>query len=63
MWMDVSIVVDRPQLMTEHAAGVRGELCDQFITACNGKPPWLSEQFPRTVLKIKQHDFLSTGIW
>jgi len=49
--------------MIYHAAGVRRELCDQFLAARNGKPPWLTKAFVRTVREIEHHDDVSSGIF
>jgi len=50
------------QLTVYHAAGVCRELCDQFIATHNGKPPWSTKVFIRTVHKIKHHDVVYSGI-
>jgi len=49
--------------MISHTAGVRWELREQFIAARNGKPPWSTKAFVRTVREIKHHDVVSTGIF
>jgi len=57
------IKADRSQLIIHHAASVCRELCDQFIAARNGKPPWLTKAFVRTVHGIEHHDVVSSGIF
>ena len=34
---------------------------DQFRAARNGKPPWATKAFVRTVCEIEHHDAVSTG--
>ena len=43
--------------------GTHKELLDQFISARNGKPPWSTKAFVRTVPEIKPHDDISCGIF
>jgi len=43
--------------------GVRRELRNEFIAARNGKPPWLTKAFVRTVREIEHHDVVSSGIF
>jgi hypothetical protein len=38
---------------------VHRELHDQFIAACNGKPPWWTKAFIRTARDIKPHEVVS----
>jgi len=57
------IDVDGGQLIIECTAGVRKELRDQFIAACNDKLPWLTKEFVRTVCEIEHHDFISSGMF
>jgi hypothetical protein len=42
---------------------VHRELHDQFIAACNGKPPWWTKAFIRTVRDIKPHEVVSDEIF
>ena len=56
------IEVDSRQLTMEHTAGVWRELCDQFMAACNGKPPWVTAALIRTVHEIECHDVVSLAI-
>ena len=58
----IHIAVDDGQLTVERTAGVHTELRDQFIAPCNGKPPWSTKQFVRTVHKIEHHHVVSSGI-
>jgi hypothetical protein len=55
--------VNGRQLTIYHTAGVCRELRDQFIAARNGKPPWSTKAFVRTVHEIEQHDVVSSGIF
>jgi len=43
--------------------GVRRELRNEFIAARNGKPPWSTKAFVRTVCEIEHHDVVSSGIF
>jgi hypothetical protein len=43
-------------------AGVCRELRDQFSAARNGKPPWSTKPFIRTVCQFEQHDVITSGI-
>jgi len=38
------------------------ELRDQYLAARNGKPPWPTKTFVRTVQEIEPHDVVSSGI-
>ena len=38
-------------------------MCNEFIAARNGKPPWSTKAFVRTVRKIEHHDVVSSGIF
>jgi len=51
------------QLIVKCTAGVRTEQRNEFIAARNGTPPWSTKEFVRTVLKIKHHDIVSSGIF
>jgi len=42
---------------------VRRELCNEFITARNWKPPWSTKAFVCTVREIEHHDVVSSGIF
>jgi len=44
-------------------AGILRELRNQFIAACDVKPPWSTKGFVHTVRRIKNHDFVSSGIF
>jgi len=50
------------QLMISHPAGEQGALHDQLIAACNGKPPWLTKAFGRTVCEMEHSDVVSSEI-
>jgi len=56
-------VVNHCQVTLYHTAGIRQELCDQFIAAHNEKPPWLTKAFVHTVWEIEHHDVVSFGIF
>jgi len=43
------IEVDDRHLTIKHAASEHRELLDQFLAACNGKPPWSTKVCFRTV--------------
>jgi hypothetical protein len=43
--------------------GVHRELRIEFIAARNGKPPWSTKAFVRTVRKIEHHHIVSCGIF
>jgi len=43
--------------------GVRRELRNEFIAPRNGKPPWSTKAFVRTVREIEHHDVVSSGIF
>jgi len=36
---------------------------DQFIAARNGKPPWSTKSFVRTVREMEHHDVISAGVF
>ena len=38
-------------------------LCNEFIAARNGKPPWSTQAFVRTVHEIEHHDVVSSGMF
>jgi len=59
----IHIFVDDGQLRIYRTAGVRRELCDQFITSCNGKSQWSTKAFVYTVREIEHHDVVSSGIF
>jgi len=42
---------------------VRRELCDQFLAAHNGKPPWSTKALFRPVREIEHHYVVSSGIF
>jgi len=48
----MSIMVIGRQLTAYRTAGVRRELHDQFLGACNRKPPWSTDAFARAVHNI-----------
>ena len=43
--------------------GVCREQRNEFIAARNGKPPWSTKAFVRTVREIEHHDVVSSGIF
>ena len=51
------------RLTVLRTAGVCIELRTKFIAACNGKPPWSTKAFARTVREIEHHDVVSSGIF
>ena len=57
------IDVERSQIMIWYTAEVRRELGAQFIAAHNGKPPWSTKAFVRTVRDIEHQDVVSSGIF
>ena len=59
----IHIEAEGGQLTVKHTAGVRRELRNKFIAACNGKPPWSTEAYVRTVREIEHHDIGSSGIF
>ena len=50
------------QLMIWHTAGAPRELHDQVRAASDGKPPWPTKAFVRTVRTIKHHEVVSSAI-
>jgi len=40
--------------------GVHRELRDQYIAACNGRPPWLTQAFVHSLCDIEYHDDVSS---
>jgi len=56
-------VVNSHQLTIKRIAGIRRDLCDQFIAVRNGKHPWWTKAFVRTVREIEHHDVGSPGIF
>jgi len=56
------IVVNSHHLTIKRKAGVHRALHDQFIATRNGKPPWLTQTFVRTLHEIDHHDVVSSGI-
>ena len=56
------IVVNSHQLTIKRKVGVHRALHDQFIATRNGKPPWLTLSFVRTLCEIDHHDVVSSGI-
>ena len=59
----IHICVDDSQLRMGQTAGVYRELRDQCIASRNGKPPWSTKAFVRTVHEIEHHDVISSGIF
>jgi len=55
--------VNSGQWTISQTAGVRGELCNQLITARNVKPPWSTKALVWTVRKIEHHDVVSSGMF
>jgi hypothetical protein len=51
------------QLTVSRTAGVHRQLRNEFIAACNGKPPWSTKAFFHTVREIEHHDVGSSGIF
>jgi len=51
------------QLTVECTAGVCRELRNEFIAACNGKPPWSTKACVRTIREILNHDGVCAGIF
>jgi len=37
-------------------------MCDQFLAALDGKPPWSTKAFVRTVCEIEHHNVGNSGI-
>jgi len=58
----IHIEVNGHQLTVKCTAGVRTDLCNQFLGARNGKPPWLWKAFVCTVREIDCRDVVSSGI-
>jgi len=50
------------QLTVQRTAGIHRELCDQFITTCNGKSPWLTNTFVHTVHPVVYYPVVSNRI-
>ena len=59
----IHICVDDGQLRLLRTAGVCRELRDWFITSRNGKSPWSTKAFNRTVREIEHHHVVSCGIF
>ena len=59
----VQIMVYVCQLSAWRTAGIRRELRDQYLAACNGKPPWSTKALVCTVREIEHHDVISSGIF
>jgi len=59
----IHTVVNGRQLTVYHAAGIRRVLSDQFFTACNRNPPWLTNAYVRTVHDIEPQNVVSSGIF
>jgi len=57
------IEVDAGQPLIYHQVGVLRELRDHIIPARDGKPPWSTIAFGRTVHEIEHHDVISSGIF
>jgi len=57
----IHIDADDGQLTVQRTAGVGRELHDQFIAACNGKPPFSTKAFVHTVREIELHDIVGSG--
>ena len=57
------IDVERCQIAISYTAGVHRELCEQFIAARNGKPPWSTKAFVLTVPQIHHHAVVRSGIF
>jgi hypothetical protein len=55
--------LDDSKLTILCTAGVRRELCDQFIAACNGKPPSPTKAFISKCCEIEYQDVASSGIF
>jgi len=51
------------QLTVSSPAGVRREPRNEFIAACNRKPPWSTQAFVRTVCEIDYLVVVSSGIF
>ena len=51
------------QLTVSRTVGVCRELCNEFSTVRNGKPPWLTKAFVHTVREIAHHNVVSSGIF
>jgi len=58
----VHIEINGNQWTIYHPAGVRSELRDQSIVACNERPRWSTKSSIRTVREMKHHDVVSAGI-
>jgi hypothetical protein len=51
------------QCTVKCTAGIRRELRNEFIAACDGKPPWSTKAFVRTVRELEHHNVISCGIF
>jgi hypothetical protein len=51
------------QLSVYCGVGVRRELRNEVIPACNVRPPWSTKAFVSTVCEIAHHDVVSSGIF
>jgi len=56
-------MVNSRQFTVQHKVGLFRGLHNQFITAHNRKPPWLTNALACTVCKIEHHDAVSSGIF
>ena len=54
---------DSRKLSIYYTAGVRRQLRNQFIAACNGEYLWLTKGFASTVHKIEHLDVVSSGLF
>jgi len=59
----IHIEAEGGQLTIQRTAGVHRELCNKFIAARSGKPPWSTQAFVRTVREIEHHDVVSSVIF
>jgi hypothetical protein len=59
----IYITVNDGQQTVWYTVGIRKELRDQCIAAHNGKCPWSTKSFTRTVLEIEHRDVISCGIF
>ena len=58
----IDIRVSGNQLTISRSAVAHRELRDRFIATCNGKHPWLTKPFVRTVRIIEHLDAATSGI-